>query len=246
VAGERRRCHAHDANFTLRGPTAPGALVLNVTGAHNVADAAVVAVLAAQLGVSSAAIRSGLANFVGAPDVSSYSVHGAGSTSTRATRTSRVRSRRFSAPLAPPVTTHHRRLPAHRVTRTLALVEDLRRPSTSLDGDRDRHLHRGEANPTGVTGESDRRGDSPTRRRRHDEVLRFDRRRARRTRGRATREATSWSCSGPATWRRSPRGCGHELMSLEELIEVGALGYSSTRPLGRARPIASAARCARW
>jgi len=62
----------HDANFTLhdRRRLARGA---QRDRAHNVADAAVVAVLAAQLGVSSAAIRSGLANFVGAPDVSSYS-----------------------------------------------------------------------------------------------------------------------------------------------------------------------------
>jgi len=69
----------HDANFTLHGPDGAWRVVLNVTGAHNVADAAVVAVLAAQLGVSSAAIRSGLANLSARPDVSSYSVHGAGS-----------------------------------------------------------------------------------------------------------------------------------------------------------------------
>jgi UDP-N-acetylmuramate--alanine ligase len=54
------------ASFTLRGADALS-IRLAVTGAHNVADAAVVAVLAYESGVASASILDGLARFVGAP-----------------------------------------------------------------------------------------------------------------------------------------------------------------------------------
>lgn len=55
------------ATFTLRGPNETINVALGVTGAHNVANAAVVAVLANSLGVSSAAICEGLMRFQGAP-----------------------------------------------------------------------------------------------------------------------------------------------------------------------------------
>ena len=59
----------HDgARFALRGPTGEtSTLALRVTGAHNVADAAVVAALAAALGVDGGSIARGLAAFPGAP-----------------------------------------------------------------------------------------------------------------------------------------------------------------------------------
>lgn len=56
------------SSFTLCAPGASAwTLRLAVTGAHNVADAAVVAVLAAQMGVDEGSIARGLAAFPGAP-----------------------------------------------------------------------------------------------------------------------------------------------------------------------------------
>lgn len=145
----------HDANFTLHGPDGAWRVVLNVTGAHNVADAAVVAVLAAQLGVSSAAIRSGLANFVGAPrrfellgswrgvDVYESYAHLPGEITAILSATRAAGYERITAVFQP-----------HRVTRTLALVEDFA-PSFDLASTvivTDIYTA-GEANPTGVTGE---------------------------------------------------------------------------------------------
>jgi UDP-N-acetylmuramate--alanine ligase len=54
------------SSFTIAGPTTL-VIELCVTGAHNVANAAVVAALALELGVSAPAVRSGLARFEGAP-----------------------------------------------------------------------------------------------------------------------------------------------------------------------------------
>ena len=54
---EVTRAHSR---FTLLGPGVEWPLLVHVPGVHNVADAAVVAVLAAHLGVSSAAIGAGL------------------------------------------------------------------------------------------------------------------------------------------------------------------------------------------
>ncbi|HEY5103724.1 MAG TPA: UDP-N-acetylmuramate--L-alanine ligase [Acidimicrobiales bacterium] len=59
---ERRR-----SSFDLRGPDVELKITLRVTGAHNVANAAVVAVLAYALGIEPGAIEAGLSNFVGAP-----------------------------------------------------------------------------------------------------------------------------------------------------------------------------------
>lgn len=54
------------ATFQLNGPEVIP-IELGVTGAHNVANAAVVAVLARACGIDTEAVRSGLRNFVGAP-----------------------------------------------------------------------------------------------------------------------------------------------------------------------------------
>jgi UDP-N-acetylmuramate--alanine ligase len=54
------------SSFTLRGAETMS-IHLAVSGAHNVADAAVVAVLARESGVATSAIIEGLARFVGAP-----------------------------------------------------------------------------------------------------------------------------------------------------------------------------------
>ena len=50
-----------ESRFTLSGPASELDVVLHVTGVHNVADAAVVAVLACELGVSADAVARGLA-----------------------------------------------------------------------------------------------------------------------------------------------------------------------------------------
>jgi len=124
-AGRRRRCHAHDANFTLHGPDGAWRRGAQRDRAHNVADAAGRRGLAAQLGVSSAAIRSGLANFVGAPrrfellgswrgvDVYESYAHLPGEITAILSATRAAGYERITAVFQP-----------HRVTRTLALVED--------------------------------------------------------------------------------------------------------------------------
>ena len=55
------------ATFSIRGPSDEFDVTLAVTGAHNVANAAVVAVLALSLGQSNSTVREGLARFQGAP-----------------------------------------------------------------------------------------------------------------------------------------------------------------------------------
>jgi UDP-N-acetylmuramate--alanine ligase len=145
----------HAAHFSLHGPDVRWPLTLNVTGAHNVADAAVVAVLAAQLGIPSEAIRSGLANFVGAPrrfdllgtwrgvDVYESYAHLPGEITAILRATQAAGYERITAVFQP-----------HRVTRTLALVDDF---APSFDLARSVIVtdiySAGEANPTGVTGE---------------------------------------------------------------------------------------------
>ncbi len=58
--------HRRSATFTLQGDRSV-AITLRVTGAHNVANAAVVAVLALTLGVDESAVVAGLEAFRGAP-----------------------------------------------------------------------------------------------------------------------------------------------------------------------------------
>jgi UDP-N-acetylmuramate--alanine ligase len=59
---ERRSSH-----FRLKGAGLDVTIALNVTGAHNVANASVVCVLALELGISLTEISNGLSNFQGAP-----------------------------------------------------------------------------------------------------------------------------------------------------------------------------------
>lgn len=142
------------AHFTLHGPDIELHLTLNVTGFHNVADAAVVAVLAAQLGVPVEAIDSGLANFEGAPrrfellgswhgvDVYESYAHLPGEIAAILTSTRAAGYERITAVFQP-----------HRVSRTLALANEFAPAfdlaSTVIVTD----IYRaGEDNPSGVTG----------------------------------------------------------------------------------------------
>jgi UDP-N-acetylmuramate--alanine ligase len=144
----------HGASFTLTGPEAETRLTLGVTGAHNVADAAVVAVLASELGVSIDAVGRGLANFHGAPrrfdllgswrgvDVYESYAHLPGEISAILTATHAAGYERVTAVFQP-----------HRVTRTLSLAEDFA-PAFDLATSvvvTDIYSA-GEPNPTGVTG----------------------------------------------------------------------------------------------
>lgn len=145
----------HGSSFTIDGPGLNVAVTLAVTGVHNVADAAVVAVLATQAGVSEAAVRTGLAAFQGAPrrydllgswrgvDVYESYAHLPGEIAAILKATRAAGYERIAAVFQP-----------HRVTRTLSLVDDFA-PSfdlatTVIVTD----IYRaGEPNPTGVTGE---------------------------------------------------------------------------------------------
>jgi UDP-N-acetylmuramate--alanine ligase len=148
---ERRR-----ASFVLRGKGETLSISLRVTGAHNVANAAVVAVLARTLGLASEAVVSGLANFVGAPrryqfrgawrgvDVYEDYAHLPGEIAATLEATRASGYERVTVVFQP-----------HRVTRTLALLEQF---APAFRGAR--HVivtdlySAGEANPTSVTGEA--------------------------------------------------------------------------------------------
>ena len=145
----------HGSSFTIEGPGINVALTLNVTGVHNVADAAVVAVLATQVGVSNGAVGTGLAAFQGAPrrydllgswrgvDVYESYAHLPGEIAAILKATRAAGYERIAAVFQP-----------HRVTRTLSLVDDFA-PSFDLVATvivTDIY-HAGEPNPTGVTGE---------------------------------------------------------------------------------------------
>jgi UDP-N-acetylmuramate--alanine ligase len=143
------------SSFTLHGPNDVTALRLNVTGAHNVADAAVVAVLARTLGIDGDAVVRGLAHFEGAPrrfqllgtwkgvDVYESYAHLPGEISAIVSATHAAGYANITAVFQP-----------HRVTRTLSLVNDF---APAFDGVATvivTDIYRaGEANPTGVTGE---------------------------------------------------------------------------------------------
>ncbi len=143
------------SRFALHGPGVEWPLLLHVTGVHNVADAAVVAVLAAQLGLSPEAIRDGLANFEGAPrrfelrgswrgvDVYESYAHLPGEITAILNATRAAGYERITAVFQP-----------HRVTRTLALADDFA-PSFDLASRvivTDIYTA-GEPNPSGVSGE---------------------------------------------------------------------------------------------
>jgi UDP-N-acetylmuramate--alanine ligase len=147
---ERRR-----ATFVLRAKDETLSITLRVTGAHNVANAAVAAVLARTLGLPSEAVVSGLANFVGAPrryqfrgawrgvDVYEDYAHLPGEIAATLEATRASGYERVTVVFQP-----------HRVTRTLALLEQF---APAFRGAR--HVivtdlySAGEANPTSVTGE---------------------------------------------------------------------------------------------
>jgi UDP-N-acetylmuramate--alanine ligase len=150
VAVERR-----GARFTLSGPEESFEVTLRVTGAHNVANAAVVATLARRLGVGADAVVRGLSNFLGAPrrfqyrgawrgiDVFEDYAHLPGEIAATLTTAIAIGYERPTVVFQP-----------HRVTRTRALVEQF---ATAFAGAR--HVivtdlyTAGEANPDGVTGE---------------------------------------------------------------------------------------------
>ncbi len=143
------------AHFLLSGPDSVMELALQVTGAHNVADAAVTAVLALQLGLSAESIGQGLANFRGAPrryerlgswrgvDVYESYAHLPGEISAVLAATRAAGYDRVTAVFQP-----------HRVTRTISLAHDF-----AASFDLAAHVivtdiyRAGEANPTGVTGD---------------------------------------------------------------------------------------------
>jgi UDP-N-acetylmuramate--alanine ligase len=147
---ERRR-----ASFVLRGKGESLAISLRVTGAHNVANAAVAAVLARTLGISKEAVVAGLSNFVGAPrrfqyrgawrgvDVYEDYAHLPGEIAATLEATRAAGYERVMVVFQP-----------HRITRTLALLEQF---APAFRGAR--HVvvtdlySAGEANPTSVTGE---------------------------------------------------------------------------------------------
>jgi UDP-N-acetylmuramate--alanine ligase len=145
----------HGATFTLDGPQSEWPLTLKVTGVHNVADAAVVAVLASRLGIAPEAIESGLTNFVGAPrrfellgswrgvDVYESYAHLPGEITAILNATRAAGYERITAVFQP-----------HRVTRTLALVDDFAASFDLASRVIVTDIYAaGEENPTGVTGE---------------------------------------------------------------------------------------------
>jgi UDP-N-acetylmuramate--alanine ligase len=143
------------AAFHLDGPHDSFDVTLRVSGAHNVANAAVVAALASSVGISADAIARGLSNFVGAPrryqyrgswrgiDVYDDYAHLPGEIAAMLAATQAAGYERVTVVFQP-----------HRVTRTLALATQF---ASAFDGAR--HVivtdiyTAGEENPTGVTGE---------------------------------------------------------------------------------------------
>jgi len=143
------------SSFTLRGPGVDVLLTLQVSGAHNVADAAVVAVLAISLGISLDDVATGLARFEGAPrrfqllgtwrDVDVYEsyAHLPGEITAIVNATHAAGYERILAVFQP-----------HRVTRTLNLVHEFAAAFDGVSTVIVTDIYRaGEENPTGVTGE---------------------------------------------------------------------------------------------
>jgi UDP-N-acetylmuramate--alanine ligase len=143
------------ASFTLTGPNGALELILGVTGAHNVANAAVVAALASALDVAPDAIVTGLRAFAGAPrrfeylgqwrgvDVYEDYAHLPGEIAATLAATRSMGYQRVTAVFQP-----------HRVTRTLSLAQQLAAALEAADNIVIADIYTsGEANPTGVTGE---------------------------------------------------------------------------------------------
>jgi UDP-N-acetylmuramate--alanine ligase len=149
VALERRR-----SSFRLTGAS-DLTIDLRVTGAHNVANAAVVAVLAHEMGVPDDATVRGLSNFVGAPrryqyrgawrgvDVYEDYAHLPGEIAATLTATRAAGYERITVVFQP-----------HRVTRTVALVDQFAGAFAGAGHVIVTDLYgAGEPNPRGVTGE---------------------------------------------------------------------------------------------
>ncbi|MGA2970091.1 MAG: UDP-N-acetylmuramate--L-alanine ligase [Acidimicrobiales bacterium] len=143
------------ASFRLTGPIGALELCLGVTGAHNVANAAVVAALASALGVAPDAIATGLRAFCGAPrrfeylgqwrgvDVYEDYAHLPGEIAATLAAARSIGYERVTAVFQP-----------HRVTRTLSLAEPLAAALEGADNIVVADIYAsGEANPTGATGE---------------------------------------------------------------------------------------------
>lgn len=145
----------HGASFHLEGPAGDLTFELAVTGAHNVANAAVVATLALELGVAAEIVRTGLAAFVGAPrrfefrgtwagaDVYEDYAHLPGEIEATLEAATAVGYERITAVFQP-----------HRVTRTTSLAESFAPAFDRAHAVVVTDIYRaGEANPLGVTGE---------------------------------------------------------------------------------------------
>jgi UDP-N-acetylmuramate--alanine ligase len=146
----RRRSH-----FTLHGAHETFDVELAVTGDHNVANAAVVAVLARSLGVPTKAIVTGLGEFAGAPrrfeyrgtwrgvDVYEDYAHLPGEVAATIAATRSAGYEHVTAVFQP-----------HRVTRTLHLAPQFATAFNGADHVVITDVYTaGEPNPTGVTGE---------------------------------------------------------------------------------------------
>ena len=145
----------HGSSFRLEGGSLALDLELAVIGAHNVANAAVVASLAMELGVSADAVARGLRAFVGAPRRFQYRgkwggvevyedyAHLPGEIAATIGATRAAGYERIGVIFQP-----------HRVTRTLHLVDDFGRAfdGASLVVVTDIYPA-GEPNPSGVSGE---------------------------------------------------------------------------------------------
>jgi UDP-N-acetylmuramate--alanine ligase len=143
------------ASFTLKGPGETLDVKLGVTGAHNVANAAVVAVLARALDVTPAHIVAGLAAFKGAPrrfqflgkwrgvDVYEDYAHLPGEIAATLAAARSIGYQRITAVFQP-----------HRVTRTLNLAPQFALAFAGANNIIVTDIYpAGEANPTAITGE---------------------------------------------------------------------------------------------
>ena len=143
------------SNFTLKGPGVDVTFALNVTGAHNVANASVVCVLALQLGISLTEISNGLSNFEGAPrrfefkgswrgvDVYEDYAHLPGEIAATISAARAAGYKKITCVFQP-----------HRVTRTLHLAEQFHTSFSDAAQLIVSDIYTaGEPNPNGVTGQ---------------------------------------------------------------------------------------------
>lgn len=144
------------ARFDLTGPDGQHLEVeLSVTGAHNVANAAVVAVLALSVGLAAEHVVGGLAAFTGAPRRFEFRGrwHGADVYEDYAHLPGEVAAT-LAAARAAGYTEIAAVFQPHRVTRTIALAADFADAFDSAQRVIVTDIYRaGEANPTGVTGQ---------------------------------------------------------------------------------------------